>query len=120
MRKIPTLLLLLGLTAQTALADPPEITDVRVHKTGMVWSVHVELRHPDTGWDHYADGWEVLDASGNSLGHRKLMHPHVEEQPFTRSLNGLVFPDGTREIFIRAKCSEHGWNTQTVRVELKP
>src|SRR6056297_3229703 len=120
MRKIPAFLLLLGLTAQTALADPPEITDVRVHKTGMVWSVHVELRHPDTGWDHYADGWEVLDAAGNRLGYRELMHPHVNEQPFTRSLSGVVIPDGTREIFVRPRCSVDGWSGSQKRVTLQP
>lgn len=120
MKQILALSLVLGIAPHVALADPPEIIDVHVQKTGMVWSVQVELRHPDTGWDHYADGWEVLDSSGARLGYRELMHPHVEEQPFTRSLNGLVFPDGTREIFIRAKCSQHGWNDETVRVELEP
>ena len=103
-----------------ALADSPEIIDVSVEKTGMVWSVHVTVRHPDTGWDHYADGWEVLDAAGNRLGYRKLMHPHVEEQPFTRSLNGVVVPDGTREVFIKPRCSKDGWSGQTMRVELSP
>lgn len=86
----------------------------------MMWSVHVTLEHPDTGWDHYADGWEIYDAEGNLLGKRELMHPHVNEQPFTRSLNGMVLPDGTREIFVRARCSVDGWSGEKTRVELSP
>lgn len=107
-------------SASSVLADDPQVLDVKVTKAGMVWNVSVTLRHDDTGWDHYADGWEVLDARGQRLGFRKLMHPHVEEQPFTRSLHGLVVPDGTREIFIRTRCSHHGWYSKLTRVELKP
>jgi len=86
----------------------------------MVWSIHVTLEHPDTGWDHYADGWEILDETGNRIGYRELMHPHVHEQPFTRSLNGVVIPDGTRAVFIKASCSQDGWTSEPVRVELSP
>ena len=106
--------------ASVAWAGPPEIVDAKVSKQGMNWRIEVTLLHDDTGWEHYADGWEVMDADGKVLGYRKLMHPHVEEQPFTRSLSNLMLPDGTRELFIRAHCSEHGWTSDTVRVELQP
>ena len=101
-------------------ADAPEILDVVVEKTGMTWRVDVTLEHPDTGWDHHADGWQVLDADGTVLGVRELMHPHVNEQPFTRSLTSLILPDGTREIFVRAHCTIDGWTEEPVRVELSP
>lgn len=104
----------------TALADDPEILDVKVTKQGMDWRVDVTLLHPDTGWDHYADGWEVLDADGNQIGYRKLHHPHVDEQPFTRSLSSIMIPDGTREIFVRAHCSVDDWAGDSVRVVLEP
>ena len=106
--------------ALPAYASDPKITKVKVEKVGMVWNVHVTIEHPDTGWDHYADGWEIYDAAGNLLGTRKLMHPHVNEQPFTRSLSGVVLPDGTREIFVKARCSLDGWAGEMVRVELSP
>lgn len=70
----------------------------------------VTLLHDDTGWDHYADGWEVQSLSGESLGYRKLHHPHVNEQPFTRSLSGVSLPPGTKEVQVRAHDSVHGWN----------
>lgn len=106
--------------ALPALAGPPQILEAKVEKTGMSWRVQVTLRHDDTGWDHFADGWDVLDTDGNVLGHRELMHPHVEEQPFTRSLSNLMLPDGTREVFIRARCSVDGWAGKTYRVKLSP
>src|SRR6056297_2013137 len=106
--------------AAPALAHEPEILDATATKSGMSWRIDVTLEHPDTGWDHYADGWEVLDAEGNRLGYRMLHHPHVNEQPFTRSLNNLDLPDGTREIFIKAHCSVDGWTAEAKRVELEP
>ena len=113
-------LLAFAFIASPVWADPPEIMDVTVAKIGMNWRIDVTLKHPDTGWDHYADGWEVLDGDGNILGYRELLHPHVDEQPFTRSLNNVMLPDGTREVFVRARCSEEGWAGESVRVELSP
>lgn len=57
-----------------------------------LWSVSVTLKHTDTGWDHYADNWRVVDGAGNILGDRVLYHPHVDEQPFTRGLSGVKVP----------------------------
>ncbi|KJS41582.1 MAG: hypothetical protein VR71_18225 [Roseovarius sp. BRH_c41] len=108
------------LIAGPLLAHEPEILGVRVEKSGTGLQVAVTLMHPDTGWDHYVDGWEVLDAEGNRLGYRLLHHPHVEEQPFTRSLNDLALPDGAQEIFVRAHCSVDGWNSEVFRVALEP
>jgi len=90
--------------AGVAFADAPEITAVTV-KDGRI---DVTLVHPDTGWDHYADGWRVEDADGNVLGLRVLGHPHVNEQPFTRSLSiSGPLPD---IIYVRARCNVDGWS----------
>ena len=78
----------------------------------------VTLAHPDTGWDHYADAWEVLSLDGESLGVRELAHPHVEEQPFTRSLSVDLPGDGPWEVLIRARDSVHGWS-EPIRVTLE-
>ncbi len=113
----PLILILAGSAAQ---ADDPEVQNISVEKMGSFWSINVTIEHADTGWDHFADGWEVLDADGNVLGYRKLLHPHVEEQPFTRSISNLILPDGTREIFIRTHCSVDGWTGTPVSFELSP
>lgn len=106
--------LLLALLAAPAFADGPVIEDVTVIGD----RVNVTLSHPDTGWDHYADGWEVLDADGNSLGVRTLFHPHVTEQPFTRSLSGVAIPDGASVIYVRARCNVDGWDDALYEVRL--
>lgn len=85
-------------------ADPPEVIDTRIDDA----RVSVTLAHPDTGWDHYADGWRIETAEGTILGTRELLHPHVTEQPFTRSLTVSDLPDGP--LFIRARCSVDGWS----------
>ncbi len=103
-----------------AVAAGPEALAVKVDRAGMLWNIHVTLRHPDRGWDHYADAWEVLDVNGNRLALRRIAHPHVEEQPFTRSLTGVVLPDGTREILVRGRCSRDGWAKEAIRVPLSP
>lgn len=82
------------------------------------WRFDVTLAHPDTGWAHYADAWEVLDADGNSLGTRTLLHPHVDEQPFTRALGDVAIPAGTGPVFIRARCSVDGWGEALFEVTL--
>jgi hypothetical protein len=104
--------------ALPAFGDPPQVTKVTVQKEGMGWRFAVTLAHGDTGWDHYADMWEVLDANGTVLATRVLHHPHVEEQPFTRSLGPVMLPDGTREVFVRARCSGGSVSETLTRVEI--
>ena len=82
------------------------------------WRFNVTLRHDDTGWDHYADKWEVLAPDGRVLGVRVLHHPHVEEQPFTRSLGGVKVPQGVTEVTVRAHDSVHGYAQNGLIVDL--
>ena len=32
------------------------------------WRFDVTVSHPDTGWDHYADGWVIIDSEGRKIG----------------------------------------------------
>jgi hypothetical protein len=105
--------------ASPAIADPPEIVAVSADRQGDIWRFDVTLRHPDTGWEHYADGWEVLTPDGTRLGFRELFHPHVNEQPFTRSLVGVAIPGAVTQVQIRARCKVDGWADETVTVELQ-
>ena len=82
------------------------------------WAVSVTLKHGDTGWDHYADNWQVVDKEGNVLGDRVLWHPHVGEQPFTRSLSGVKVPDGVKTVYITAHDKVHGWTSNKLKVDL--
>ncbi len=107
------LIALLSCIAGTAMADAPEITNVTVSGGRF----DVTLTHPDTGWDHYADGWRVEDADGVILGTRVLGHPHVNEQPFTRSftIDGPL-PD---VVFVRSRCIVDGWSDTVFEVATK-
>ncbi len=111
-------LLFLALFPWPAFADPPIIEAVQITGGASGVRVDVTLSHPDTGWEHYADGWRIEDAQGNVLGTRELAHPHVTEQPFTRSLSGVVIPSNIKNVFIRAKCQIDGWNKTTTSVAL--
>lgn len=97
------------LLAAPAVADPPAIEAANASRTGDSWRFSVTLSHPDTGWDHYADGWRVELADGTVLGTRVLLHPHVNEQPFTRSQSGIAIPEATARVLIRARCLVDGW-----------
>ncbi|WP_298560636.1 hypothetical protein [uncultured Aliiroseovarius sp.] len=82
------------------------------------WSFSVTLTHAETGWDDYADGWRVESDAGEVLGTRVLAHPHVNEQPFTRSLSGVVVPDGVTAVWIRARTSVDGWGQERFQLDL--
>ncbi len=98
-------LLLLTLPAR---ADDVSVVDARADCVDRTCRFEVTLAHADTGWDHYADQWRVLDGDGNVLGVRTLAHPHVNEQPFTRSLDGVKIPAGVERVFVDARDSVHG------------
>lgn len=107
------------LAASYALAGEADVVDVYVSKTSpRTFAFDVTVRHADSGWDHYADKWEVLDVDGNALGVRVLYHPHVGEQPFTRSLSGVQIPAGVKQVTIRAHDKVHEWGGKTVTIEL--
>lgn len=110
---------LLFMLAATGLqADPPQIVDVMASPSGGTWRFSVTLSHPDTGWDHYADGWRVEALDGTVLGTRVLAHPHVNEQPFTRSQSGIAVPDSETQVLVRAKDSVDGWSEEAVVFDL--
>jgi len=120
MRKQTGLILLLGmLVAHVALANQVEIVKVMLEPSANRWTFHVTLKHADTGWEHYADDWRVVDEKGNVLGNRKLWHPHVGEQPFTRSLADVLIPRGKQIIYVEAHDKVHGWSKQRVRIDMR-
>jgi hypothetical protein len=112
------LLALAVLAAPAAHGDPAEIVAVEAAPSADGWRFDVTLSHADTGWDDYADGWRVELPDGTVLATRELLHPHVDQQPFTRSLTGVPIPDGTPEVALRARTSPDGWSDATRTVPL--
>ena len=108
----------LALSTLPALAGEAEIIDARAVEIGGKWTFSVTLAHGDTGWDHYADAWRVLDENGRELGVRELAHDHATEQPFTRTLDGVRIDDDVDAVVIEGRDQRNGWGGATVRVEL--
>ncbi len=83
------------LTSMAGEADVVLVEAVKENKG--LWRFNVTVRHDDTGWDHYANRWEIVSESGKIIATRVLHHPHENEQPFTRSLSGVEIPIGTKK-----------------------
>ena len=99
-------------------ANQAQVVDVKISALGnQQYRIDTTLSHSDTGWKHYANAWFVYDKSGRLLGERVLHHPHVDEQPFTRSLT-LKIPSTIKEIVIKAQDSIHGLNEQGKTVQV--
>jgi hypothetical protein len=87
-------------------AQPPMILKAEASvKTNQLFDIAVTIRHPDSGWDHYAKEWVVIDGEGNEIAKRTLYHPHVHEQPFTRYVRDVVIPADTNKVSVKAKCN---------------
>ncbi len=82
-------------------------------------TINATLSHADSGWDHYADHWRVLTPEGEEIGRRVLLHPHVNEQPFTRGLTRIRIPQGLKHVDIEAHDNVHGYGKQRFRLELR-
>ena len=78
----------------------------------------VTVKSDDRGWDYFADAFEVLTPEGKVLGTRVLLHPHENEQPFTRDLYGVKIPQGVERVVIRARHKPKGYGGKTLTVEL--
>ena len=78
----------------------------------------VTILHADEGWSHFANGWKILTTSGELLGHRALAHPHVNEQPFTRSLRDVKIPASVDTVVIVANDSVHGESKRKYVIKL--
>ena len=103
-----------------------DVTFVRAaQETDGTWTFHVTVEHPDTGWEDYADGWDVVTPDGQVIKRdagdaftRELLHPHVNEQPFTRSQSGLTLPDSVEQVTVRAHDLLDGFGGREVVVDL--
>jgi len=93
----------------TMFANEATIEAVQIHKQNGLYTFSVRILHKDSGWKHYVNRYEVLDADNNILATRTLWHPHEHEQPFTRSLSGVDVNNNT-VVYIRANDSVDGYS----------
>jgi hypothetical protein len=93
--------------------------------SGNAWTFQVTVSHPDTGWEDYADGWDVMTPDGTVIKPdptspftRLLLHPHETEQPFTRSQSGIIIPADVDLVIVRAHDLVTGFGGKEVEVNL--
>lgn len=110
-------------TGPAAKADVLHVRAVQANDGA--WTFEVTVQHPDTGWENYADGWDVITPEGRVIlpdpagpFTRRLEHPHVDEQPFTRSQSGIVMPPGVTQVRVRAHGLVTGYGGREVSVDL--
>lgn len=102
-----------------AVAGEADVVGVRMTERGDTYNFSVTVRHADAGWDHYADKWDVVTPDGKVLATRVLLHPHDNEQPFTRSQGGVKIPSGLTSVRVRAHDKVHGYGGREMEVDLK-
>jgi hypothetical protein len=100
-------------------AGEADVLKVKVKKSSHdTYTFNVTVLHKDSGWDHYANKWEVTTLDGKVLAERILLHPHVNEQPFTRSLSGVKIPQGIESVKICAHDLVHEYGGKVVVVKI--
>ncbi len=115
-----------GITMSPESAANADVEYVRAVQTADgSWTFTVIVRHPDTGWEDYADGWDVVTPDGTVLKPdpespftRLLLHPHENEQPFTRSQGGIIIPPDVSRVLVRAHDLVDGFGGREVWVDL--
>ena len=109
----------LALTCSLAAAGGADVVAVKIAKTAPgLYRFEVTVRHQDSGWEHYANRWAVVAPDGTILGVRELLHPHDEEQPFTRSLAGVAIADELASVTVRANDLVHGFGGREMTLAL--
>ncbi len=93
--------------AEDVIAGCADVVDVAISGDGP-YTFAVTVSSPHTGWDKYADEWRIESETGDVLGVRELAHPHVDEQPFTRSLGGVEVDAGST-VVVAARDSVEGY-----------
>ena len=89
------------------------------------WTFKVTVAHPDTGWQDYCNGWDVVTDQGEVLKRnrddpftRLLLHPHESEQPFTRSQGEIIIPADVKRLTVRAHDLVDGFGGQEITLDL--
>lgn len=107
------------MTQPSAIAGEVEVVAAKASPAGKgSFRFEVTLRHADAGWSHYADNWEILTMEGELLGRRVLLHPHDNEQPFTRSLGGVKIPANISRVRVRGHDKVHKYGGKELVIDL--
>ncbi len=117
--RIYTVFIFLLFLPLVVLAGEADVIDVKTVKLGdNTFRFDVTVSHGDEGWKHYADKWDIVGPDGTVIDTRTLHHPHVNEQPFTRSLSGVTIGKNISKVTVRAHDSIHEYGGKVITVVL--
>lgn len=78
----------------------------------------VTIQHKDEDWKHFANAYDIVTLEGEVLATRILHHPHINEQPFTRSISNVKIPKDVKSVIIRANDLLHGYGGKEIQLKL--
>jgi len=114
------IIFLITIFSGACIASDAEIIKVKAERTpAQKYNISVTVEHADEGWEHYANAWRVYSPDGELIGERVLHHPHVKEQPFTRTLLGISIPSDLAEVKVVAVCSKTGESKKSYTLKLQ-
>lgn len=89
-----------------------------VSRSGEQYTFAVTVSSPYDTPDRYADAFRVRSVDGTVFGVRELTHDHATEQPFARTLSGVVIPAAVTSVVVEGRDQANGWGggTQTVKL----
>lgn len=101
------------------LAGEADVVEVKMRETDTgIYHFDVTVSHRDEGWDHYVNKWDIMGTDDTVIGTRILHHPHVQEQPFTRSLSGVKISPEHSTVTVHAHDSVHEYGGRVVTTNL--
>lgn len=96
----------------------PDVVDVDVERNRDAYDFEVTISSPYDTPDRYADGWRITGIDGTVYGEHELAHDHADEQPFTRTQQSVVIPDGIDEVIVEGRDLQNGYGGQIATVSL--
>lgn len=109
---------MLLLTATSNAGEADVIAAKATQQKDLTWRFDVTVKHADENWDHYANEWVILSPENKVLAKRTLYHPHINEQPFTRNIQGVKIPENITQVTIVARDSVHGIKGKSIKLDL--
>lgn len=125
-----------GTTTEARTVDPPvssttvaqteaptgelcaSVVGAEATRNGDTWTFALTVRSDDISATEFGDSWELRTLDGEVLATRVLAHEHINEQPFTRSMSGIVIPDGIKTVIGVAHHNVGGYCGETLEIQL--
>lgn len=105
--------------ATCAWAGEADVVDAKVRRSASsTFDFDVTVKSVDKDAGYYADAIEILAPDGKLLARRELLHPHEDEQPFTRDVYGVRIPAGVEVVVVRVHHSAKGYDGKTLTLKL--